>query len=414
MMLKASALYLVIIVSLVIAIFSATLITTAYLYKLEYQKNLRYGRLSSNLQSGFALALSTEFKSQDQDVLLDLFGEERDSILIREEKWGLFKLAQVKSFRLKDSLSKAFLIGNEQTDSVAIYLADEDRPLSVSGSTQITGEGILPKAGIKPSYVEGKPYAAKRLINGKIRESTRNLPALESAMISRLETLFEPSDTLNFTKLRDSISNSFFNTTKYVRLARNRSELDGNILKGKLIIVSDTTIRISAKTILDDVQVYAPAIIVEEGFTGNCQLFARDSVVIGRNSILKYPSCIGVIKEADGKIQSKIELGEGSEFSGILFSYEKSRSGLQTSINLSRNSTVHGEIYATGYVKLKKPLQVFGKVSCTRFIVQTPTTLYENYLIDVVINRKKLSQDYLSSPLFTVKNPKQNILKWLN
>ncbi|MDB5012336.1 MAG: hypothetical protein JWQ25_538 [Daejeonella sp.] len=413
-MLKASALYLVIIVSLIIAIFSATLITTAYLYKLEYQKNLRYSRLSSNLQSGYALALSSSLKFQDQDVIIDLFGEEKDSILVREETWGIYKLAQVKSFTQRDSLNKTFLIGNEQTDSVAIYLADEDRPLSVSGSTQITGEGILPKAGLKPSYVEGKPYAAKHLINGKIRESTRTLPQLESALITRLEYLLQPSDTLNFTSLQDSLSNSFFNPTTYIRLSKNRAELDGNILKGKIVIVSDTTVHISAKTVLEDVQVYATAIIVEEGFIGNCQLFARDSVVIGKNSRLKYPSCIGVIKKETGKIQPKIELGEGTEFSGILFSYEKNRSDLQTSINLSRNTTVYGEVYVTGYVKLQKPLQVFGKVSCTRFIVQTPTTLYENYLIDVVINRKKLSADYLSSSLFTVKKPKQNILKWLN
>ena len=413
-MLRASALYLVIIVSLVIAIFSATLITTAYLYKLEYQKNLRFSRLSANLESGYALVLSSNFLSKNQDIIIDLFGDEKDSILIRKEAWGIYHLAQIKSFVLRDTLDKTFLIGNTQTDSVAIHLADEDRPLSVSGSTQITGDGILPKAGIKPAYVEGKPYAAKRLINGKVRESTRNLPLLESALIDKLDNLFKPSDTLNYTGLSDSLTNSFFNPTIYIRLGKRQTELYGNILKGRIVVFCDTNIYIAANTVLEDVQVYAPAIIVEDGFSGSCQLYARDSVVIGKNSVLKYPSCIGVLKRADSKIQPKIEVGEGTEISGVLFSYEKTRSQLQTSINLARNTTVYGDIYASGNLKLQKPLNVFGKVSCRRFLVQTPSTLFENYLIDLVINRKKLSADYLSSPLFTGKNSKQQILKWLN
>ena len=73
-----------------------------------------------------------------------------------------------------------------------------------------------------------------------------------------------------------------------------------------------------------------------------------------------------------------------------------------------------GEVYATGFVKMDKPVKIQGKVSCNRFIIQTPTSLYENYLIDIEINRKKRSKYYLGSALFPMKQLQNAILKWLN
>ncbi|PIG98215.1 hypothetical protein CS542_06460 [Pedobacter sp. IW39] len=54
-----------------------------------------------------------------------------------------------------------------------LYLSDEDRPVSVSGKTLLIGNGMLPKAGIKQSYAEGKPYTGiKQLLDGKLHQAT--------------------------------------------------------------------------------------------------------------------------------------------------------------------------------------------------------------------------------------------------
>lgn len=413
-MVKAAALYIVIIVSLLIAVISASLLTIAFYYRLEVQKKVRFDKLSANLESATTIVLSGEFIA-NEEVLLDLFDEETDSVALSKNSWGVFELYAVKAFELKDTLKRSFFTAAAFPDQSAIYLADEDRPLSVSGTTQITGNGELPKSGLKQAYVDGKPFAGKELIKGRITDSKRELPVLDKVILDRVVKYLKPDENpgrLAF-NVKDSVVNSFFNKELVYQL----SPLQGinNVkISGKVILVSDTTINISADAILEDVQVYAPAIIVADGFKGSCQLFARDSIVIGKNCDFAYPSFAGVFKALDGKIQSSVSLAEGSRFAGVLLSYEEKRSELQTIIALGKNCMVSGEVYATGYIKMERAVKVNGKVTAKRFIMQTPATLYENYLIDIVLNRKLLSKYYLSPFIFSREETDQNILKWLN
>lgn len=412
-MLKASTLYIVVIISLLIAMISASLLTIAFYYRLEVQKKTRLDNLLHNENSGREILLSEGFSDYDKEVVMDLFADQKDSLVLRKELWGVYELGMVKAFELKDTLKRSFLIGNVFLDSNVLYLADEDRPLSLSGKTQLVGDGELPKSGLKQSYVDGKPYEGKELIKGKITESNRNVPPLDEKLIQQLEQNFKPEKGLPF-NVRDSMVNSFFNTVQLYQLELNQPVIEDTKLRGKIILVSDTVITIAATTVLEDVQIYAPAIIVASGFKGSCQLFARDSIVIGKDCTFDYPSFAGVFKSEESKIQSKISIEEGVTFSGILMTYEKKRSDLQTMISLGAKSRVKGEVFATGYIKMEKGLTVYGKVYAKRFIMQTPATLYENYLIDITLNRKLLSKYYLSSIVFKRASPDKKVLKWLN
>ena len=404
---------MVIIIALLIGMISASLLTIAFYYRIESQKKARADRLGASQESSIAILLSNSFTIYDAEVLKDLYGDGKDSVVLNRTRWGVYTLNTAKAFELMDTMKRAFFSANAFTDPSAIYLADEDRPLSVSGNTQITGDGELPKAGLKQSYVDGKPYAGKELIKGAIKNSTRDLPPLDEDLLKKILDNFERKDTLAFA-LQDSIVNSFFNPVLVYKMGLKDTVLSGFAIKGKIILISDTVVYIKADAVLEDVQVYAPGIVVSEGFKGSCQLFARDSVSVGKNCVFSYPSFIGVFKPEDGTMQSKISLGAGTHFSGLLLSYEKKRSALQTIISLGKDCLVQGEVYATGYIKLEKPVVVHGKVYAKRFIMQTPATLYENYLIDLVLNRKLLSGYYLSSPLFKRKTTDQNVLKWLN
>lgn len=411
-MVKASTLYIVVIISLLIAVISASLLTIAFFYRLEVQKKTRLDRLLLNEYSGTEILLSEGFKDDDKEQVMDLFGDQKDSVVLRKEFWGVYELGMVKAFQLKDTLKRSFMIGAAFLDPSLLYLADEDRPLSLSGNTQLTGDAELPKSGLKQAYVDGKPYEGKELIKGKIKESGRALPSLNEKRLEEIEKIFNPQTTLAF-KVQDSITNSFFNPVQLYQLEPDQQEISDMTLRGKVILVSDTIITIAATTILEDVQIYAPAIIVAHGFKGSCQLFARDSIIIGKDCTFNYPSFAGVFKPEDGKIQSKIDVGEGVVFSGLLLSYEKQTSDLQTRISLGKKSEVNGEVFATGYIKLEKGATVHGKAYAKRFIMQTPATLYENYLIDITLNRKLLSKYYLSSTVFKRSRPEQKILKWL-
>ena len=412
MMVKAAALYIVIIISLMIAVISASLLSVAFYYRLEHQKKARLDRLSSNLESGIAITLSSGYTVLDTLQHKSLYADQQDSVILYQTHWGMYELQTVKTFELMDTLQRSFLTGLTDKDSSAIYLADEDRPLSLSGDTRITGDGELPKSGLKQSYVDGKSYTGKELIKGRIKTSTRELPALDEKRITELLKPFTTVSKANLNK--DSMINSFFNPLMVYKMKASQLDISAIKLKGKIILVSDTTLTLGDDLVLEDALVYAPAILVKDGFKGSCQLFARDSIIIGKNCNFLYPSFAGVFKPETSKIQSKISLGQDSHFAGVLLSYEKKRSDLQTLIALGKGSEVKGEVFATGYIKLEAPVTVYGKVSAKRFLMQKSGTLYENYLIDVVLNRKLLSKYYLGSALFQSKDQDKQILKWLH
>lgn len=412
-MVKASALYLVVIVALLIAILSASLLSVSFFYRQEVKKKERFDKLLLNLRSGTSIVLSDGFLKNAASKHIDLFGRLTDSVIVQKDSWGVFNLGLVHAFELRDTLKRSFLIGNKFDDTNAIYLVDEDRPLSVSGNTRITGDGQLPKSGLRQSYVDGKPYTGKELIKGKITNSNLQLPPLNSALLKSIEEQFKYTEGMQFDS-RDSIGNSFFSATQIFNLAQDQLNLSSGKLEGRIVLISDTTLTISAGMKLNNIQIYAPAIVVNEGFKGSCQLFAQDSIVIGKNCVFEYPSFAGVFKTAASKVQAKISLNDGVRFSGILLSYESKRTDLQTMISIGKNCIINGEVFATGYIKLNSGLKVNGKVTAKRFLMQTVSTIYENYLIDFTLNRKLLSQYYLSAPIFKANQVDQKVLKWLN
>lgn len=410
-MLKAAALYMVIVVSILVAVISVSLLTIGFYYRLGFQKKLRLEKLQSNISSGTVLLLSKDYVVSDSTRTVDLYGEQKDSLQLSKKRWGVFQLNTAKAFEQTDTLRISFLTGCSFEDQSVLYLADEDRPLSLSGSTQLTGNAEIPKSGLKQAYVDGKGYEGKELLKGKSKDSNRELPAVDQALTDSLIAMFGREG--KELPALDSVGNSFFNQVQVYHLKGGKEKLEKTI-QGHIILICDTILSIGAGAKLKDVQVYAQAILLEDGFKGSCQLFARDSIIAGKRCELNYPSFAGVFKAEKASIQPKIRLGEDSRFSGMLFSYEKGRTELQTLISLGKDCLIKGQIYAAGYIKLDKPVTVQGKLYARRFIMQTPATLYENYLIDIILNRKSLSPYYLSTLLLKENQTDQQILKWLN
>src|SRR3954466_11028653 len=111
-MLKASSLYLVIIIALVIAVLCSSLIVTAYYYNEQYQKKLRYDKLHNNLSSGINLMMSDIGSKYHRDETISLFGTEADSVKLNSFPWGIFDAGAVQSFIQRDTIFKTFLLAN--------------------------------------------------------------------------------------------------------------------------------------------------------------------------------------------------------------------------------------------------------------------------------------------------------------
>ncbi|TKC12048.1 hypothetical protein FA048_00060 [Pedobacter polaris] len=409
-MLKAGALYFSIVIAFFIAVISASLIMLAAHYRNSYLKEIRFNRLQNNLNSGVKYVLAEDGNYGLKG--LDLFGKDADSLIIERKQWGFYDLAVIKAFILQDTLKKVMLIG-VRPDSTVLYLSDEDRPLSLSGNTKITGNAELPKAGLKKSYAEGKPYANAQLIyGGNTSFSSRSLKPINQTLLKAIKDKLDLSSKELPMLERSELKVSFLDSTQSFRLLQ-KANLNNVNLNGNIMLFADSSVTISASSTLNGIQLFAPFIKVEDGFKGSCQLFATDSIRIGNQVNLHYPSVAAVIRTEKSGSLPKIALGENVNFEGILFTHEEKRSPLQTIISLGKQNHIKGEVFSTGMVKLEKGVVVDGKIACNRFIMQTPTTLYENFLIDVNFNNKARSRYYLSARLFNTNN-ENKVLKWLD
>jgi hypothetical protein len=410
-MLKAGALYFAIVITFFIAIISASLIMLASHYRSTYLKEMRLTRLLNNLNAGVIYSLANENRAYGSKTI-DLYTDQTDSLQVERKQWGLFDLVVLKAFIKQDTLKKVFLVGTE-TDSTVLYLSDEDRPLAISGNTKITGNAVLPKSGIRQAYVDSKPYNGSQLVyDGKISNSERYLKSVDAEMLKQLvQNLKNKKNRIKFLGNKD-LKFSFLDTVQNFNLPQ-KAVLANISLSGNMVLFADSSVTISATCTLNNIQIYAPYIKVEDGFKGNCQLFASDSISIGNRVIFNYPSVAGIIKNENLEYQPLLKLGTQAQFNGVLFTYEAKRSVVQTSINLGKDAKVTGEIYSSGFLQLERGTVITGKISCNRFVMKSPTTRYENFLIDAVFNRKTRSQYYLSTRFFE-GNHENKVLKWLN
>ncbi len=415
-MIKASALYIVIVIALVIAILCASLVAVAYYFRAEYQQKFRYDQLRDNLSSGINILLTARDSTYQKEKMLSLFSGTNDSVTLQREAWGVYDICFAKAFTQKDTLYKSFTIANQIDSSkwAALYVPDQDRPLSVSGKTAIVGDAFLPKAGIIEAYIYNKAYLGdKRVVIGRKLLSNKLIPPLDTVRLKQLSLSF--SGAGNKLSEKDSISCSFLHPTKVFDFGRKAATVKQINLKGNIILRSDTTLVIDSTASLENILIFAPTIVVKSGFKGNCQLFATDSISVGARCQFAYPSALGIIRSSKGKttFQPKISLDTGSTLAGQIFTYQSSAKGLQPLITIGKADTIRGFIYSQGTLEFKEKVVVGGGVMTSRFLYRSSFSLYENYLINVRLDANGLSPYYLASPITPIASKKKKILQWL-
>jgi hypothetical protein len=418
-MLKASALYLVIIVALVIGLICSFLVGVAYFYKTAYQQKFRYDQLVNNRASAINIFLTGAAGSYLKETTLSLFGGDADSVSLKRIPWGIYEVGTVKTFIRKDTLYKVFSAGNllDSTKWAALYLVDKERSFSLSGKTLIRGDAYIPKAGVQEAFIDNYSYQGdKKLIMGKRHVSEAQLPALDGAKLQQLAQYLKPVAGAGSLSLpADSARQSFLQPPLIFDFKKEAKTISHLKLSGNIILYSDTTITIDSTAVFNNILVFARSISVSSGFHGNCQLFATDSIRVAPGCRFTYPSCLGIIRLQPPPVyvQAKISLGTGTTFGGVLFIDEQTVNPLKSLISIGKNVKLTGEIYAQGMLELQDQSEVDGSVFSSLFIYKTATTRYENVLVNTIIDAGSLSPYYLSSELLPAAKKKKKVLQWI-
>jgi hypothetical protein len=407
-MLKAGALYYAILISFLVALLCGFLMINIrfhHYHTLMVSQNLR---LQRNVNSALVLALEKPgLVKTSQSQTIDLFGEDDDKVQLSSKLWGGFIVLKSESSWNNLHYSKTEMCGSDifTTDTTALYLTDKEQYLSISGNTILHGNCFLPKLGIRKAFIEGMSFTGKQMIDGRIYNSKKTLPETEIEFSASNQNYLEKSDFRSdsvFSAIRllkaDSLSNSF-NRKTVLFYTDQWLNLSNKILVGNIKVVSSKGVTLYSSAKLTDVIVYAPKIEVMSGFGGSVQLFATDSIIIREKTTLLYPSLIALFHTS---IKNPlIEIEKDCRLAGdIVILNSKKIPDAQLECRLSENDRIFGRVYCDGKLHLKGA--VYGSVYCNGFILRTPSSLYENHLLDATIDFSGLPKYYAGALFFNV------------
>jgi hypothetical protein len=390
-----------------------------YYHKLYIDVSLQREKLKADALSGINYFLcSPKILAINETKKIQLFGDDNCNVELTRKKWGVFDLIISKSVWQKHSYSMIAIVGENFTeaDKVALYLADRNKPLGVCGKTKLKGTCYLPKAGIKNVYIEGKNYTGSKMVEGVTKISDKKLPVFNDIIeyykiYKERKYLSENDSIIDYdTFVRDTLVNSFQDKT-IILYSKNEIKLEKRFIKGNVKLISEKSIKIAKSNELQDIIMYAPYINFAKEFTGRIQAYASDSLSVEDKAEINYPSVLGVLVTRTDTIQPYILLKQKAKIAGLVFLYsETTPAVLKPYIKINKEALIYGQLISSSDIQLQGT--VYGSVYCNRFILKTPSSYYENNLLDAVIDFSELPKEFVGISSGDSSKTKK-IVRWL-
>ncbi|MCK4661791.1 MAG: hypothetical protein KAT68_02915 [Bacteroidales bacterium] len=417
-MLKAGALYYAIFISFILTLLAGFFILLSHLTNLNTSNIIERNKLIDNINSSINILLSKpDLLLENDKIQIDLFEDEKSFVDIEKKNWGVYYILKATAKRKNFTESKIVLLGEDinRGEKVALYLADLNNSLSLCGKTKLIGNCYLPKLMVKRAYIEGKNYIGKKLVYGETKNSKETLPLLNKEIVEinnkYLNGKYENSDSIKYYEefsKTDTINNSFYKKTIYIQLD-DSLELKNKIISGNIILYAKKVIIISNSAELKNIRIYAPKVVVKSGFKGNCQIFAKDTIIIEKKCHFEFPSFLAIYSSSD-KVKTLFKISKECTIAGGVFHLSKDVSKKST-LFINKDVKIYGQVYSNSQVEHKG--KIFGTLYCNKFILKTTSSVYENHLLDAIIDIHTLSSNYIGTDLLNISGKKE-IIKCLN
>lgn len=335
----------------------------------------------------------------NDSLVLQLDSSRVTKVIVKKKYWGYYSILHICAIQNKTKLTDILLTGIDLTkkEPVALYMVDENKYLSICGKTILAGTCYLPHLGIRRGYIEGNTFKAKKMVKGITKVSKKVLPELDKKVTnSFLDILkeFRPDSSvtlhsINEFKAKNAHSNSFqLKTICY--FSDKPIYIDNKIINGNIIICSSKIIRISKSNIIKDIILIAPKVLLMEGFVGNLQVIATDSLIVEKRCKIKYPSVLALLSENTSNMYFKIE--EKCRIDGAILMQQYAKALSKPVLIIEKGTDIYGQVYCDGVIKAKG--NIYGSLYCQSFLLNTRSSIYENHLLDNIIDRTKLSVYY--------------------
>ncbi len=347
------------------------------------------------------------------------------TINVKREFWGVFEKRTVLTSHKSTNYSKTALIGGKDDEELpALYVNDHQRPVILVGNAKITGTAFLPEKGLKRGNISGNSYNRSQLLYGRSMKSNSILPNLYPELENHVNRLANKSYVPKGEYLNElpteGIQNSFEAETLVYK--DRVIQLKNIVLTGNIIIIADYKIIVEPSARLKDVLLIAPEIVIQNGVNGAFQAIATESIQVGKNCNLEYPTALLVNKkyavaavEQEGQSQfnqtSSIYLDSNTNVNGMVMVLDEAKTRQYIpELKIETNTIVNGEVYCTKNVELKGTVN--GMVSTDGFIALENGSVYQNHINNGTINSENLSNAY-TGILLASRERNKKVMKWL-
>jgi hypothetical protein len=343
-----------------------------------------------------------------------------DSTIVEVEKWGVFQLLSIKSKLKGIEKEHVYLVGQDMhlaTDSLTLLVPEIQTPIICTGSATIEGRIKIPRQGIKSNYLDGT-YFSGSIKFAKIAGTTKDsLPTVSDFFSDAINLFSSPNQlaSLYSTEIQyaqfslDSINVPFDNTPAL--FYSDQSIEINNFIKGKAVIMSGTSITLQSKSSLFDVVVVAPVVTIKNGFEGNLQVIATDSITVESNVKLHYPSVL-IINQKKNTVPANLFVGNGSLIDGAVVVTRPS--GLPyyffPKVKIDDQATVRGIFYAQGLSDIRGT--IVGTTFTEHFLYRSSTGFYLNHFRNGNLHFADLPNQY-SIPFIFENSWRKCLLKRL-
>ena len=388
---------------LITLIVIGTLITIAYYHRTYIGSELARQNLVSYTNSILTAAITDSTLSFPWDAAdLELTENTKYGFSVTKEPWGGYQIFTATCTFSKFSYTKKMLCGAKGIldENIALYLADNNNAISISGKTQLIGNCYLPKSGIKAAYMEGDYYRGKKLVYGDILVSNNSLPAFNTEYLASVTELLEgkiksTDSIIDFTEIKSTeFTNSFYQKTLYF-VSKDSLYLNNCKFIGNIVIICSKPVTIFSNAEFADVMLFAPKITFKKGVIANLQAYASDTLIIEPDVHLTFP---GIVAVANNKNLGLLVLNQKARIDGTVWMTKNSNEKEnKNACYVHKEAYLHGIAYIEGKISLQGNID--GALYAEKFFLKTVASYYENYIFNVEINAQKRLPYYSSAAL---------------
>lgn len=352
--LRAFSLPTVIVISILICLLILFAIDLFSFNNYYYSYYHRAKQQKEDINSVFVLYCndSTLLKKIKEEGYYQLYEDNpQTSISIKTRKWGLYECAEVRA--TDDHFSSIRLLGKAQECDyeAALWVCSRDMPLSFGGKSEVKGNTYIPTNGIKYIELGTLPFQGKEIKDHYIDLSEKELPEVDRSNLYLMDEYLKETEMMPSPE--DSRYKDYYSFSEEEVHFYMPSDINQFSMKGHVVLHGDE-ITLSAETILNDVILLARRVIVNEGFRGSVQIIATDTVILGKNAHLRYPSGI-YLKGNNDKTHLRME--ENSILNGyaIIFGTTENNTEnyVEENFRQAPDAVFNGLLYVDGVAHLQ-------------------------------------------------------------